>query len=346
MEYYNSTHILSMVDTVVIICLYLLNQSVEAMMNLPGIESTWELEINHRRTKKKRKHFQDSPALTLYFTLTHIATGIVLSGKDTTIEKIRCSLPRVLNGSNSILIKCQADIDQALATLHATILQIATSVTPILKFRRIDIALTLFIENNKALLVALRFARCAWFHTEGIPYPGSLIFRSAHESTRAISFYDKEAEMDLDTTHRQIRTEIQLRTEAHVRNAFSLDGSDVTYLDFNRLYIFFQETICKFEVTLPVPQKLSIAMLLAALQAADVKHTSGMSWVEYYRLTVKKGSADKTEREMNKLIAHFTPYSLHTILPLHGPVNVVDITENGELRPSIITISPKPALTS
>lgn len=264
--------------------------------------------------------------------------GIIVRGKDSTIEWIQASLPRLLHGYNGRLIKSPQELDDSLELLFKHLTEISTAVEPIIEFTRVDLVLN-FPGNPKRFILAHRNARHPWVRNEDINYGESGIRFPGVE--RLIQFYWKQKEradgsgFDLPPLSNSIRVELQLKTKKVVREV--LGGGDPEcpfgHLDFYQCYRKFRYALCLFdkEIRTHDGEKCSLLALIAECEAQGFKTSWGASVWDWYEAsgqkpaTVNRNRAVMQARKQNIIDFKWADY-----LPmLRFPDPVVDIYSDG-----------------
>jgi hypothetical protein len=189
--------------------------------------------------------------------VSHTGYGIRVETDGHQVFTVQASLPRVLHGRNSMLIKTDAEMKEAVEKLDVLVRQIAIQLSAERKFSRVDLVWQ-FHGDIRVFILAHRATRHPEIRREPLIYPGETIAWEGKEARYSI--YDKRKQM-FKKQGTVIRAELQLHG-AKLNRLLGNQNQRVEHLDFDLCYRAYRRFLCKFN-PVPVAKCPTIASLLA-----------------------------------------------------------------------------------
>lgn len=234
--------------------------------------------------------------------LVHPDSGLRVYGTEGMATTLEVSLPRLLFGSNGILLRF-SDINTAYWAALDLASQVVEEINPE-KLYRIDLVHHFqgWISDYIAALKGLKHRkvrrRCCEFFESSLEWPGKDIF---------IRLYDKKLELEKQAGPIQ-RLEFQLRNAA-IENVWSWESgfdSEMLYKQYRRL--------CSGFVTRTVPKISSTTDLLCFLRQNSVL-VGGIDPVERYLAGKSKRTRYRVESDMSGIRLSFFEATFLDYLP-------------------------------
>jgi hypothetical protein len=209
------------------------------MIDTVRFSQTWKLRPDIPQTWKSTTHTYDhvdetqTQVARRRWLLTHESTGLRAVGSGNTIEYVECSLPRLLHGTNGMLLRDQLEIDLALQKLDLLLDEIGDPLDNTRSFSRVDLVWQ-FRGDPGLLINAHRNCRHKNIRADPLcSERGSLTWAGSQVRIR---FYDKLRQMTKKPGD-VIRVEVQLRGSL-LRERF---GSD-----FDECYKVYRQVLLGF----------------------------------------------------------------------------------------------------
>ena len=267
------------------------------MIDTVRFSQTWKLRPDIPQTWKSTTHTYDHVDETQThvarrrWLLTHDPTGLRAVGSGSTIEYVECSLPRLLHGTNGMLLRDQLEIDLALQKLDLLLDEVGDPLDNTRSFTRLDLVWQ-FRGDPGLFINAHRNCRHKNIRAEPLCYErGSLTWAG---SQIRIRFYDKLRQMTKKPGD-VIRVEVQLRGSL-LRERFG-SGSPLMDLDFDECYKVYRQVLLGF-----CPSPVAKVSKFAHLLATGMREGWNSNGIGIFDLHTQHLS-DKQRRRLQKEIA-------------------------------------------
>ena len=243
---------------------------------------------------------------------THQPTGVRVRARKRTVETIEACLPRVLHGSNGMLIKDDTELAAALATVDAIVSQIAGPARSPREFTRLDFAWQ-FRGDVRLYIAAFRHARHPFVRKETHVYSDSSLCFPGRRCR--ITFYDKLREQT-GKSGNVVRVEVSLRREK-VRDLLG-KGHSVASFRFRDAYRAFRKVLRKFH-----PRKIPKISTLAEVCA--VAERESVPVLDYLRLTKSARTVRRLHQQVTQAAVSHYRLNWRKRLPKFAPPAPVEI---------------------
>jgi len=283
------------------------------------------------------------------FTAVHHNPFIRITGRitdrDGKLNRVTCHLPEILHGYNGIQIKSQFELDQALARLLEIVGEIA-DLTFLETYLRIDFAFNIPCDPGQTLN-ALKGTRHPWIRKtatayqhnavqlKGVNYTLSLYCKSHRRTDK--SGFPHDHHFSPQDNH--LRVEVQAKTKSAVRKLF-----DAPYrtLDFAALWTSARKFIAMLPAGRASGDPCTLFAALALLEQNKIRHPSGMSPIEWWKVGKEPETVRKELRKIKAIQHAWSPFSLVDLIPETPPVDFLDVLPNGTTRFTSVPPSPTP----
>lgn len=262
----------------------------------------------------------------------HESTGLRLFGNPTGEDggewlatKMEVSLPRLVHGSNGVLLKNQAEIDQALAKMRELALSLVVPgrehFTRLGSFSRVDLVWQ-FRGNpaqwigdlSRAYHPSIRRAKVI-YEGESVHFPGI---------GRHLRIYDKQKESK-GSRGNVVRCELQLSKKPLIESLGNDDPfkSEVVDLHFGRAYSVYREFLSEFEpITKPHIGKM--VEFLAYCQKEKIRDPKGRLLFDLWASNKHPVYVRAMKGKIQKTPLTWEEFSFRSLLPEDGPPEAVD----------------------
>lgn len=262
----------------------------------------------------------------------HEATGLRLFGNPTGEDggtwlatKAEVSLPRLVHGSNGVLLKDQEEIDLALEKMRdlasSLVVPGREDFTRFGSFSRVDLVWQ-FSGQTSHWISDLSNSYHPSCRRAKVTYEGESIHFPA--VGRHLRIYDKSKESK-GARGEVVRCELQLSKKPLVQCLGNGDPfrDEVTDLHFGRAYSVYRDYLCGFE---PVkrPDLGSMVDLLGYLQSANVKDSTGRPIFDYWAAGRHPRHVRRVRSQIQKNKTKWVEFSFRSLLPEEGPPPAVD----------------------
>lgn len=322
-----------MFDTIRARCEWILNPGIAKLLNRDGLycRDGWYLESHPSQTPGPRGIIQQLKGF-------NEELGIRVYGKDTTIERVQCSLPRLLHGYNGRMIRNPNELKKAQGVLFARLWEISEAKQELIEFTRLDLVLN-FPANPRKLIVAHKNARHPWVRRAQVEYGDSTIRFPGKQIV--MHLYSKQKEradksgFNLPSLSNSVRAELQIKGKSAVRRFYGNDDHiPVVDLDFFLAYSVFRDAWCKFDSKSDLKsftKKCSLHALVAECEAQNFITSFGMYVWDWFA-DGKKATTIARLRSMITAHKHEAmQFSWSELLPeFYGQKPLVDISCTGK----------------
>lgn len=285
----------------------------------------------------------------------HRDSGFNATVNEGTLTKARASLPRLIHGSNGILIKTPDELLKA-RSAFLTCLSFLNNKAREDNFKITGLDLVLnFPLDPQELLALHRNAKHPMIHRETEEYYNAPVKKTwgkpphvlnslntvrFHGTRTTIQLYDKVREVlkckahDWPEKSPCTRVEIQLRGAKHIAKQLRIQGRDfvtLDQLDFRTCYLAYRRILMGFDENGAVPTfKPDTVSFLAILEKhPETWESIGMRPLDWYRSTVAKRTFRETRRQVGKLQLELGQFRWADQLPMDHLPSIVDIDQDG-----------------
>lgn len=249
----------------------------------------------------------------------HVSSGLCATGNETEVRNIQVSLPKLLHGSNGVLIKTADELETALCRTSQTLRQIGLPTTfGRTWFSRVDLVWH-FPGNPQDFFLAHEKVRHPRVRKATVRYDGQSI--SWRGCNFAILMYDKSLEQNKRSGD-VVRVEVQLRGK-RLRDCFGIEDGQLTELDFDECYSVYRKILLGFEPA-ALPQAEGRVAELAMGAIAGWKF-NGVSHFDIWARGKNPRVVRSMRAKIGKLVLEDSNIKWSELLPEAGPPPPVEV---------------------
>lgn len=246
-------------------------------------------------------------------------TGYHGHGHGDEIRYHRASLPRLLHGSNAMLIKSQAELDAALDLFQQKAGEICNATFTTFHFTRVDLVWQ-FRGDTADFILAHRHAHHPRIHRDPTFYETRSMALKGSEMRIAI--YDKMRER-FNRNGNVVRVEVQLKGRRLMEELGN--GNKVTKIDFYQCYQTYRRILLGFEPS-PITRVNNIAEFLTVGEREGWS-SDGIPAFDLYTKNLCRKQVRRLQRDMAICRPEVFKMNWAQLLPADATPPALDLVE-------------------